>query len=105
MHIRCGGAGCQRQPASNREQAMDDKLDTRRARYFMQVIDSGSVRGAAEVLGMDASAVSRAIGALDGGLDSLRVVVSSSVQTARYEPNSETSAMWDSAERRVFGTD
>lgn len=47
----------------------------------------------------------RAIGALDGGLDSLRVVVSSSVQTARYEPNSETSAMWDSAERRVFGTD
>lgn len=44
---------------------MDDKLDTRRARYFMQVIDSGSVRGAAEVLGMDASAVSRAVALLE----------------------------------------
>ena len=44
---------------------MDDRLDTRRVRYFMQVIDSGSVRGAAEVLGMDPSAVSRAIGVLE----------------------------------------
>ena len=45
--------------------ATDDQLDTRRGRYFMQVVESGSVRGAAEVLGMDASAVSRAIGALE----------------------------------------
>lgn len=44
---------------------MDDKLDSRRLRYFMQVIESGSVRGAAEVLDMDASAVSRAIGILE----------------------------------------
>ncbi|WP_439672431.1 Transcriptional regulator, LysR-family [Cupriavidus necator] len=44
---------------------MDDKLDTRRVRYFMQVLDSGSVRGAAEVLDMDPSAVSRAIAVLE----------------------------------------
>ena len=44
---------------------MDDRLDARRVRYFMQVVDSGSVRGAAELLGMDASAVSRAIGVLE----------------------------------------
>ncbi len=44
---------------------MDDKLDARRVRYFMQVLDSGSVRGAAEVLDMDPSAVSRAIGTLE----------------------------------------
>lgn len=44
---------------------MDDKLDTRRVRYFMQVLESGSVRGAAEVLDMDPSAVSRAIGILE----------------------------------------
>jgi len=44
---------------------MDDKLDTRRVRYFMQVLDSGSVRGAADVLDMDPSAVSRAIGLLE----------------------------------------
>ena len=44
---------------------MDDKLDTRRVRYFMQVLDSGSVRGAADVLDMDPSAVSRAIGILE----------------------------------------
>jgi len=44
---------------------LDDKLDTRRVRYFMQVLESGSVRGAAEVLGMDPSAVSRAIGVLE----------------------------------------
>lgn len=45
--------------------SMDDKLDMRRVRYFMQVLDSGSVRGAAEVLDMDPSAVSRAIGVLE----------------------------------------
>lgn len=44
---------------------MDDKLDTRRVRYFMQVLESGSVRGAADVLDMDPSAVSRAIGILE----------------------------------------
>ena len=44
---------------------MDDRLDTRRVRYFMQVLESGSVRGAAEVLNMDPSAVSRAIGVLE----------------------------------------
>lgn len=44
---------------------MDDKLETRRMRYFMQVIESGSVRGAAEALDMDPSAVSRAIGILE----------------------------------------
>ncbi|SEA04603.1 LysR family transcriptional regulator [Variovorax sp. YR216] len=44
---------------------MDDKLETRRLRYFMQVLESGSVRGAAEVLGMDASAVSRAVALLE----------------------------------------
>jgi DNA-binding transcriptional LysR family regulator len=44
---------------------MDDKLESRRVRYFMQVLESGSVRGAAEVLGMDPSAVSRAIGLLE----------------------------------------
>jgi len=44
---------------------MDDRLDVRRVRYFMQVVDSGSVRGAAEVLGMDPSAVSRAIAVLE----------------------------------------
>ena len=44
---------------------MDDKLDTRRLRYFMQVLESGSVRGAAEVLDMDPSAVSRAVSLLE----------------------------------------
>ena len=44
---------------------MDDRLETRRVRYFMQVLDSGSVRGAADVLGMDPSAVSRAIAILE----------------------------------------
>jgi Transcriptional regulator len=44
---------------------MDDRVDTRRVRYFIQVLDSGSVRGAAEVLDMDPSAVSRAIGILE----------------------------------------
>lgn len=44
---------------------MDEKLETRRVRYFMQVLESGSVRGAAEVLDMDPSAVSRAVGQLE----------------------------------------
>lgn len=44
---------------------MDDKLDTRRVRYFIQVLESGSVRGAADVLDMDPSAVSRAVGILE----------------------------------------
>ena len=44
---------------------MEDRLDTRRLRYFMQVLDCGSVRAAAEALEMDPSAVSRAIGALE----------------------------------------
>ncbi|MFT4266540.1 MAG: LysR family transcriptional regulator [Xenophilus sp.] len=44
---------------------MDDRLDARRVRYFMQVLESGSVRGAAEALDMDPSAVSRAIGVLE----------------------------------------
>lgn len=43
----------------------DDKLDPRRLRYFMQVVECGSVRGAAEALDMDASAVSRAIAQLE----------------------------------------
>ncbi len=44
---------------------MDDKLDSRRCDYFMQVIRTGSVRGAAEVLDMDPSAISRAVAALE----------------------------------------
>ncbi len=46
--------------------SFDDKLDPRRLRYFMQVVERGSVRGAAEALDMDASAVSRAIAQLEG---------------------------------------
>lgn len=45
--------------------APQDPLDSRRLRYFMQVLESGSVRGAAELLDMDPSAVSRAIGLLE----------------------------------------
>ena len=44
---------------------MDTKLQTRSLRYFLQVLESRSVRGAAEVLGMDASAVSRSLGRLE----------------------------------------
>lgn len=44
---------------------MDEMLDARRLRYFMQVLESGSVRGAADALGMDPSALSRAIGTLE----------------------------------------
>lgn len=44
---------------------LDDRLDTRRVRYFMQVLESGSVRGAADVLDMDPSAVSRSIAVLE----------------------------------------
>ena len=45
--------------------ALDGRFDARLARYFVQVLDSGSVRGAADVLGIDPSVVSRAIGALE----------------------------------------
>jgi DNA-binding transcriptional LysR family regulator len=45
--------------------SMDTKLETRSLRYFMQVMDSGSVRGAADALGMDASAVSRSLSLLE----------------------------------------
>lgn len=45
--------------------ALQDTLDSRRLRYFMQVLEHGSVRGAAEALDMDPSAVSRAIGLLE----------------------------------------
>lgn len=45
--------------------ALDGRLDARLAHYFMQVLGSGSVRGAADVLGVDPSVVSRAIGALE----------------------------------------
>lgn len=44
---------------------MDNKLEARRLRYFLQVLESGSVRGAANALGMDASAVSRAVGLIE----------------------------------------
>lgn len=44
---------------------MDDRLESRRLRYYMQVLESGSVRGAAEVLDMDPSALSRAVGILE----------------------------------------
>ena len=44
---------------------MGDKLETRRMRYFMKVIECGSVRGAADELNMDPSALSRAIGTLE----------------------------------------
>lgn len=44
---------------------MDNKLEARRLRYFMQVLECGSVRGAAGALGMDASAVSRAVSQLE----------------------------------------
>lgn len=49
--------------------SFDDKLDPRRLRYFMQVVERGSVRGAAEALDMDASAVSRAIAQLEEDCD------------------------------------
>lgn len=44
---------------------MQEKLETRRLRYFMQVLEAGSVRGAAGSLGMDASAISRAVSQLE----------------------------------------
>lgn len=45
--------------------ATEEMLDARRLRYFMQVLENGSVRGAADALGMDPSALSRAISALE----------------------------------------
>lgn len=47
------------------QNALDGRLAARLARYFMQVLDSGSVRGAADILGVDPSVVSRAIGLLE----------------------------------------
>ena len=44
---------------------MQEKLESRRLRYFMQVLEAGSVRAAAGSLGMDASAVSRAVSQLE----------------------------------------
>ncbi|TAA39618.1 LysR family transcriptional regulator [Pseudoxanthomonas winnipegensis] len=44
---------------------MDDLLEARRLRYFMAVLEHGSVRGAADHLDMDPSALSRAIAALE----------------------------------------
>ena len=44
---------------------MDDRLDTRRVRYFMQVLESGSVRGAADVLGQVALELDREIASLE----------------------------------------
>ena len=44
---------------------MNTKLEPRRLHYFMEVLNNGSVRGAAGALGMDASAISRAIGLLE----------------------------------------
>lgn len=44
---------------------MDDRLESRRLIYFLQILASGSVRGAADALGMDASAVSRALALLE----------------------------------------
>lgn len=44
---------------------MEESLDPTRLKYFMQVLNSGSVRGAAEVLERDPSALSRAVGVLE----------------------------------------
>ncbi|MGV2979403.1 LysR family transcriptional regulator [Camelimonas sp. ID_303_24] len=44
---------------------MDARLESRRTHYFLQVLDSGSVRGAASALGMDPSAISRAVSQLE----------------------------------------
>ncbi len=49
---------------------LEDVLDRRRALCLLQIIETGSVRGAAEVLGLDPSVVSRAVAKLekDAGL-------------------------------------
>lgn len=44
---------------------MQELLDSRRVHYFQQVVASGSVRGAAEQLGIEPSAVSRAVAQLE----------------------------------------
>lgn len=44
---------------------MSTKLEPRRLHYFMEVLHCGSVRSAASALGMDASAVSRALSLLE----------------------------------------
>lgn len=46
-------------------QAMQKMLNAKRLEYFLQVTVSGSVRGAAEMLGVDPSSVSRAISQLE----------------------------------------
>ncbi len=45
--------------------AMQELFDSRRVRYFQQVVASGSVRAAAEQLGIESSAVSRAVALLE----------------------------------------
>jgi DNA-binding transcriptional LysR family regulator len=44
---------------------MEDVLDRKRALCLLQIIETGSVRGAADVLSLDPSVVSRAIGKLE----------------------------------------
>ncbi|GAA2180756.1 rhamnulokinase family protein [Brooklawnia cerclae] len=44
----------------------------------------------------------RAIGALRGGLDALRLVVERSVETDHYAPTPGAEVLWDEAERRVL---
>ncbi|WP_022867266.1 rhamnulokinase [Schaalia vaccimaxillae] len=45
----------------------------------------------------------RAVGALEGSLSDLRVVVAASETVTRYEPRPEAMADWDAAEKRVCG--
>ena len=44
---------------------MDDVLDRKRAMCLLQIIETGTVRGAAEVLELDPSVVSRAVAKLE----------------------------------------
>jgi rhamnulokinase len=44
----------------------------------------------------------RALGVLDGELADLRDLLRRTQQLTRYEPKGEA-AMWDAAERRLFG--
>jgi rhamnulokinase len=44
----------------------------------------------------------RALGAVDGGLDTLRALVASTQEVVRYEPTGDEAA-WAAAERRVYG--
>lgn len=47
------------------EERMEDVLDRRRALCLLQIIETGSVRGAADVLSLDPSVVSRAVAKLE----------------------------------------